>query len=975
MRHTLFKQGWLAVLCSAALLMGSFAGVPYSSAEQSTTKAGKLSQSGMMLKENGYESYLIRYGDQAKPDRSLTINGGEFSSAEGMTPVLSKGSDGKENGAVLTAETGAIAWTFDVKEAGLYNVSVRYYNVPGKNTDIERELKINGELPFQEASSIYLQRLWKNEDQGPARDERGNDLRPSQAEESKWQETVLRDMTGYFVEPYYFYFEKGTNTLSLTSLREPVMIEAITLYQMESSIDYEDQLTIYRKQGYKPAEKGIAVKVQGEDASYKSSPTLYPVMDRDPAVEPYHVSKVRMNTIGGYNWRMPGQWVEWEVDIPEEGLYQIAFKAKQTFARGSSSTRTLTIDGKLPFREAELVSFPFSSDWQMKTVGKNGGSEPYLFYFTEGKHTIRLEVTLGELAPVLRAAETSVLALNALYRGIISFTGTVPDPFRDYQLEQRMPELRGTLEEQSKAISAIADAMEGGTGKTTDRTAVLRTLAYQLSDMAEDPDSVPTRLERFKTNVGAISAWLLNVKEQPLAIDYVIVSSPEAKLPKAKASWWQKFTHELSAFGASFYEDYDSIGEDQVSDKAVTVWITSGRDQAQILKRMIDNDFTPKSGVPVNLRLVPGDVLLAATLAGQGPDVAIQVGNDVPVNFAMRSALYDLSQFPDFDEVAERYQQSAMVPYQYKDGAYALPEQQIFPVLFYRKDVLNELGLQVPETWDDVYAMIPHLQKNNLQFGLPQQTVETAGTGVTEQLPPNPTFAMMLYQNEGELYRDGGIESAIDSEASIKAFRKWTELYANYKLPIVFDFPNRFRTGEMPIGIAEYSTYNHLSVSAPEIRGLWDFAPVPGIRTENGDIRRDVAGRGFGSVMFQGAGNKESAWSFLKWWTDKEAQVEFGREMEGLLGPAGRYPTANIEAMEELPWPVADLQSLMEQWKWVKGNPEVPGGYFTGRHLDNAFRRVVIQGEDARETIDLYVRAINEEIAIKRKEFNLPLQK
>ncbi|MCU6712345.1 extracellular solute-binding protein [Paenibacillus sp. J5C_2022] len=974
MRQRLFKYRWIAMLCTAAILMATQASAPHSSAKGMVDRDQVSELTGLTLRENGYEQYRLQHQDKPMPDETIVVRATSYERADGMKPGLYRDSNAAEDGALLTDETGMMTWAFDVPEAGLYYISVRYYNVPGKNTDIERALYINGELPFAESGSIYLQRRWKNAGAGIQRDERGNDIRPVQAEESGWQDVQLRDMTGYYEEPYLFYFHKGGNTLSLASLREPVVIESLTLHQSESTIDYKDQLNIYEQQDLKVVDRSIVIKKQGEDAEWKSSPTLYPIMERSPTSEPYHVSKIRLNAIGGNNWRMPGQWMEWEIDIPEDGLYQLAFKAKQSYARGLTSTRALTIDGKTPFREMERVSFPYGPDWGMHILRNEDDGEPYLFHFTKGKHAIRLEVTLGEMAPVLRTAESSVLALNELYRTIISFTGTVPDPFRDYQLDERLPEMPGIMERQSAVLASLADMMEGYSGKTTDRTAILRTISYQLSDMAKEPDSVPSRLERFKTNVGAVSTWILQVKEQPLSIDYLIASSPDSKLPKAKASWWQKAVHELSAFGASFIEDYDSIGQvHEDAQKPIAVWVTTGRDQAQIVKRMIDNDFTVKSGVPVNLRLVSADVLLAATLAGQGPDVAIQVGNDVPVNFAMRSALYDLSAFPDFEEVSQRFHESAVVPYRYNEGVFALPEQQIFPVLFYRKDILNELGLEVPQTWDDVYAMIPHLQKNNLEFGLPQQTVSSAGTGVTQQLPPNPAFAMLLYQHDGELYREGGMASAIDAEPSVQAFRKWTELYVNYKLPIMFDFPNRFRTGEMPIGIAEYDTYNHLSVSAPEIRGLWGFAPVPGVRTAEGEIRREVSSRGFGAIMFQQTEDKEAAWEFLKWWTDKDAQIAFGREMEGLLGPAGRYPAAHVEALEQLPWPVADLNVLKEQWRWVRGIPEVPGGYFTGRHLDNAFRRVVIGGDDARETIDLYVRAINEEITIKRKEFNLPL--
>jgi len=96
--------------------------------------------------------------------------------------------------------------------------------------------------------------------------------------------------------------------------------------------------------------------------------------------------------------------------------------------------------------------------------------------------------------------------------------------------------------------------------------------------------------------------------------------------------------------------------------------------------------------------------------------------------------------------------------------------------------------------------------------------------------------------------------------------------------------------------------------------------------------------------------------------------------MESLMGASARHPTANIVAAEQLPWPTKDYKALNTQRQWVIGNPEVPGGYFTPRHLNNAFRKVINEGADPRETLLDYVRIINDEIDNKRKEFGLELR-
>lgn len=918
----------------------------------------------MNASEDSYDAYLQRYQDEKLAQQEIVIQGKDYSDSDRMSPEIIRELGGETGEFVKMGDIGSMDWAFEVPETGLYHIAVRYFPIEGKSSAIERELLIDGAHPFASARNLTFQRVWKNETDAIAKDNRGNELRPRQVESPMWQESLFRDTEGYYEEPYVFYFSAGKHTLTLRSSREPMVIDYIKVFGYDSPAAYEEVKAGYESKGYK-ATSGQLIKIQGEHAAYKSSPTLYPISDRSsPATEPYDVSKIRMNTIGGNNWRVPGHWIRWNVDVPEDGLYKIAIKNRQELLRGVYSTRSLWIDGEIPFKEMSQIPFYYDSDWQMNVLGS--AEEPYLFYLTKGQHDLKLEVSLGSIAPLIRQVESSLLEINAMYRKILMITGNVPDPYRDYQLDKQIPDMVKVFQEQSDILSAVSEELVNLTGEKSDKTATLNKMAYQLEDMAKKPETVQKRLSQFKINVGSVGAWILQVREQPLEIDYLLLASPDVKLPKADASAGDKVVHEVSSFFYSFFEDYDTIGNTEDSGESITVWIGTGRDQAQVLKAMIDDTFTPLTDVGVNLKLVNSDVLLRASLAGEGPDVAMQVGNEVPVNFGMRNAAEDLSTFHDYESVVKQFRESAMVPYQFEDQVFALPEQQIFNMLFYRKDILEELNLKPPQTWDDVYAMIPVLQKHHMDLALP--IAQTTGVPVLEA---NRTFAMLLYQHDGSFYLDNGAKSGLDTEIGLSAFKKWTDFYTSYKLPLIFDFPMRFRTGEMPVGIQDYTFYNYLTVSAPEIKGLWEFVPVPGTKQPDGTIRRDVASGGTAAVMLKQAKNKDAAWEFMKWWVSKDTQVRFGREMEGLMGAAARYPTANIEALRELPWPERDYRNLEEQWQWVQGVPEVPGGYFTGRHLDNALREVINNGTNTADALYDYVQEIDYEIREKRDEFNL----
>jgi ABC-type glycerol-3-phosphate transport system substrate-binding protein len=495
----------------------------------------------------------------------------------------------------------------------------------------------------------------------------------------------------------------------------------------------------------------------------------------------------------------------------------------------------------------------------------------------------------------------------------------------------------------------------------------------QLEDFVEKPREIHKNLSTYSANISSLGTLVILLSEQPLEIDYFVLHATDAKLPQNKASWFKRTIFSIRAFFASFTTDYTAIGQTETGEinETIEVWLSVGKDQANILRKLIDESFTSETGIQVDLKLVNGAVLLPATLAGEGPDVAMGVTYNIPVNYAMRNAVYDLSQFDDFGDVKDRFMDSSMVGFEHEGGYYALPEQQIFLMMFYRTDIFEEIELEVPQTWDDVISMIPDLQKHNLEFYLPVPITQ----GNIVNLPSNPIFSTMFYQNDGEFYINGNTESGFNEGMGPEVFETWTRFYTDYSFPVEANFVNRFRSGQMPIGVTYYNIYNTLSVFAPEIRGKWDFSSVPG--TEYIDdfgqtqIRRETVSTNTGVMIMDQSSKKDASWEYLKWWTSTEVQVQFGREMEGILGAAARYPTANVDALAQLPWTVEEYQKLYEQWQWVRGIPEVPGGYMTGRHLDNAFRLVIDEFANPRETIYDYVQVINDEIEKKRREFGL----
>lgn len=923
-------------------------------------------------RELRYHEYIASFGDASRPELAIYVPAAEYTSGAGLSLA--------NEGHIFMDEAGYIEWEVDVPAKGLYNIMLSYYPAPGRGGSIEREVLVNGERPFAEAGYLLLHRVFR--DAGPiVKDSLGNEIRPAQIEYPMWQQVPLRDSRGYTQEPFLFYFEEGKNTVRLVSVQEPMIISGITLCQVHGSPSYAEVRAAYDSQA--DAARGVFIKIQGEEALYRSHATLFPVSDTgDPTVEPYHPAQIRLNTIGGWRFNQPGQWISWEFEVPETGLYKIAFKAKQNIRRGIHSNRRILIDGRVPFAELEAVEFPYSNRYRMHALGDEEG--PYLFYLEEGRHEIALEVVLGSQSSLIQAVEDSLYRLNGIYRRIIMVISPDPDPLRDYQLPERIPEVLEQMAEEARFLHGLADSMESETGQIGGHMLTVRNLALQLESMAEKPESIQLRLNEYRDNLSALGTWLLQTVEQPLQIDYFIVASPEMELPRAEPTFWESVKHELGKLAASFTHNYAALGdlsEMQAAERSIKVWIGSGRDQAQALKAMIEDSFTPQTGIKVELELVNMNILLQAALAGRGPDVALGVDPSQPMNFGLRDAVIDLTQFSDFEETAARFVPAALEPFTFRSHVFALPEQLPFFMLFYRQDILEELGIEVPQTWDEVLFIIPELQKANMNFGLPYTVVNRSVGGNIGEVPAGGgslsasqgviTFLMFLNQKGVELFTNDAEATNLNTQEAVEAFQFWTDLYELYNLPVEYNAENRFRLGEMPLLVASYTLYNTLTVFAPELRGEWGFAPVPGTLRPDGMIDRTVPASGSASVILSGCKDPEAAWEFLKWWSDSETQTRYALDLEALMGKAARYPAANPETLRSLPWPVEDLRKLEEQLQWVRGIPEVPGGYMVGRHLDNAFRRVVEKQAPVRETLLDYNRVMNEEIRSKRIELGL----
>ncbi|MBQ1947408.1 MAG: extracellular solute-binding protein [Clostridia bacterium] len=920
-------------------------------------------------REHTYYNYKAQYKDlSAKPGVYFDAPAAEFSAADEANVSI------QEDGSVLFAENATwVEYTVNMEEEGLYGIEVAVCATEDTTNEMEFGFEINGETPFNEAETIKVYRGVKDEaedleENGDFKLDRGNDVRPTQVVSYEPRVMKAVDPQGLELEPFQFYFAAGENTLRLVTHGGSFRLLNVRVCNDEPIRPYKDVKAEYDALGYKEASEPI--KFQAEKAFEKSNSVLAPTFARgNPMLEPTSPSKTKLNIIGSANWSEAGQWISWKADVEEAGLYALGFKYQQNALQGMFCTRTIYVDGVIPFEEFKAVEFPYTEEY-INLVPSDAEGNPCLIYLSEGTHEIKLEVSLGRTASILNELNEVVYALNDIYKKIVMIASTSPDPYQDYNFEKVIPTLEDTLEESIDILNAQAQALREITGAGGSQSASLENYAQNFGRLLEDPERFNTGLSSFKDDVSAMSQWIIDTQSQPISLDWITLHPTSYELPETRASFFTDFAFKFKSFISSFTEDYDVIASvEDANVRSVRVWVGTGRDQANIISNLINDEFIPATGINIQLELVQGS-LIEATLAGKGPDVALMIAQDQPINFAIRGALADLSQFEGFDEVTKRYSPETMNPYTFQkydeegypiydengkpvEAVYAIPETETFNMMFYRKDVFAELGINVPETWDEFFAILPVLNRNNLEAGVVDQVM----------------YQLMLYQAGGQYYADDKRSTEFDTEVSLEAFKKTVECFTKYSFPISYNFYTRFRSGEMPISIQPYTQYNMIAAAAPEIQGLWDMAPIPGTLREDGTIDRTQLGTVAGTIMFENTKDKEAAWEFIKWYTSAEVQTRYGLELEAVQGAAGRYAPANLAAFENMNWSYEQRAQLQEQWKFVSVVPELPGSYYTARGLTNAFRTAIYEFKNPYATLTTWAKNMDEEIERKYEEF------
>ncbi|MDF2610233.1 MAG: hypothetical protein K0R92_1707 [Lachnospiraceae bacterium] len=849
-----------------------------------------------------------------------------------------------------------------IQEEGEYQLFLEYKAVDAKYMDCSLIVGLDG-VDY----NAFIPMIWADEEGEYDTDRYGNELNRGQVSVDFFVKNAIENGNSISKSNLELPLTKATKDITIITENQDLTIKAAYIVKKDNYESYE----AYLKSVTSNNTPEDLIAIEGETYNVKSDSFIRGKGIKNPVLSPYDTYTRKMNVVDETSWSKIGQKILWEFEIKEEGFYNLGFRYSQYSEANKVTFREIEIDGKVPFNEFTSVAFSPTNLNEYENFILNDGKDNIRVYLTRGKHTIAMKAVIGPMEEAYYETLSIMQEISDMGMDLKKMTAGVSDKNRTWDMDTYLPEVPNELLVCADRIDKLYQYLWDSTGFEPVYANDLTYASKTIHTLIKEPRTLPNKTELLNEGDNSVSSALgkvlAKITAQPLSIDRIYIFS-STELPKDEVSVFTSLSEAAKSFTrtfgkdaatANYSADYNSNAEE------LQVWVNLSIPYTEILQQIVDSDYNAKYGTNIQLSVMPNEQkLILANATGTNPDVALGLNFYTPYEFAIRGAAKNLLDYKEFLEFYnEQYNLESLTPLVYDKGVYGAADSINFQVLFYRKDILDKLGLDIPDTWDDVQYMMPELLRYSMNFN----TVLSNNLGFKTFNATGP----FLYQNNGAFYEKDGLSTAFSKEETIKGFTQMTELFQIYALQeYVANFYNSFRYGEVPIGINGFSTYIQLQVAAPELVEKWDIAVVPGQRQEDGSILRYQSADNTASMIFKNTDKEEEAWQFLKWWLSDETQVKFAYSLESTYGVQYRWNTANLKAFSQLPYSDKHKKVILEQLSYQKENARHPAGYMVERESSNIWNNVVANGKGLVESIDRSTIAADREITRKLKEFN-----
>ncbi len=854
----------------------------------------------------------------------------------------------------------AVTVTLSLSEAGKYAILLDYKMVEGRLSDSTMEISTPEEAVL---TSVYG--LWQDETKDYNHDRYGNEVTSNQVLLDEFTKDYVRDSRSLDMNPSLFEFKAGTVTVKVANRDEDIILRSVSIVRLEKIPTYEEYCASIDD---KSSDVGT-ITIEGEDYAVKSDSYIRSQSKQNAAVYPYSPYEKYLSTIDCGSYDSAGQRVMWNFTVKKTGWYQIALHYSQPEKEGMSTYRDIEIDGEVLFEEMLEVAFPYTGNGFKNLTVTDKNDKPVKVYLEKGRHTIGLYTQACAMQPFLDEFTEIIAEISDIGLSLQQIAGSSADSTRTWDIETYIPGIIDKLTGIQNRLLELYDEMASVSGTTPSSCINLKTASGIIKQLLKKPKKLPAKVSQLSIGTGSITDLIASLQNdirlQGIALDRLYVYGEDETLPREKANFFVAAGASIKRFVYSLFNTDGAYAATSADEGVLNVWVNRSITYVETLQLLTDSYFTPESGIEVQFSVMPdANKLILANASNTCPDVALGVMFDTPYQLGLRGAAHELSSYPGFAEICEKYYNIAdLDPYVYDGKFYGMPETMQFYVLMYRQDILDKIKIDLPQTWDDVANIMPVLRRNGMTFYMPLSSY-TGTKGLDGLLP-------LFFQYDAELYADDAMSVKFNSTNGIKAFETLTDLYSLYSVQNNMpSFYNNFRYGVSPIGIGNFSNYMQVYYAAPEIADAWSITLAPGAMDENGNINRQQMSVDRGLLVMESSKLKDEAWEFIKWWMSDDTQNEFGHTMLVKFGSGFIWNSANKDAFSRMSLPADDRDLIVEQWKYSQNYRNLPVTYMLQRELSDAWYEVVNEGTPARIALNEAAVTVNTELKVKLAEFD-----
>lgn len=392
-------------------------------------------------------------------------------------------------------------------------------------------------------------------------------------------------------------------------------------------------------------------------------------------------------------------------------------------------------------------------------------------------------------------------------------------------------------------------------------------------------------------------------------------------------------------------EEVSTMETTIVAPVEIEFWHAMNGHHQEVLEALTAK-FNEENGMGITVKLVNqggyGDLskkLMAGVASGEFPDMA-QVYDNWIINYLEKVVVLDdyianseigLS---DFEDIVASYREE-----NHEFGAYyTMPFNKSTYIYFYNKTLLNELGMEVPTTWEELYDVS-------------KAAYEKTGNAALGYDDLTGMFQSFVLQNGGEFITQNG-EVKFTDEKGVEALKFFFDMYEEGVARIAGEdvyHSGPFSNGDLFAYVGSSAGLAYINPNGFEL----------GVAALQSNVAAAAPQAGTNLAMFaEETDNQLAVWEYMKYLTSVEATTEWAMETGYLPVRISAYESETFQAY------LADSEAMQAAYSQVNAfyyEPTFDGSYSARSAITTAIETALLEGTDVETAVTNIAEAVEAE--------------